>query len=105
MSSLAGLGKVGAWQVDLDNEPKGSSHVWCVTLIGPRFYLVTKLDSLDAMDELAAFLSEEARAGAEFRLPLSAGVMLVVVRDDGHTAFKVYHSDGVAESGVSWLVE
>ena len=79
MPSLAGLGKAGSWQVDIDNEEDADhGYPWSVTLSHPSCYIQWGIGKLEVLSELMRHLADSTQHDILYNIPGSTGAELQI---------------------------
>jgi hypothetical protein len=106
MSSLTGLGRVGLWVVDIDNEgDAGHGYAWSVTIRHPVCYVQAALKSLDLLQEMMEHLTRVESVNQFFRLGATNEVELLVGIVDGRMLLRMGRNRDLTTAAFPWLLE
>lgn len=106
MSSLAGLGKSGAWHVDIDNE-EGSDHQynWSITLSHPSCHIQWGISDLTTIESLAHHLSSNDPPEVLHKIPGLFGVDILFGIIEEQLIIQSREYNHSSSPSFNWLME
>jgi hypothetical protein len=106
MPSLAGLGRSGLWQVDIDDEGEADHpHAWSITLSHPCCYVQWGLSGLVKLHELVSHLTNPKLVDQMFHFPASGEAELLIGVVQGRLLVRVARSGQIGRDKFDWMAE